>query len=307
MGIGSSIAESRGVTEKAVLEIADFNVKKEKENAAPKPSAGVVPGGGFVGAGSFNKDIIKGALKGAGLDLASMGADTDDGFDEYGNIQRYRYNVMFNPEEISITGYGGEEIPTNEYNGRRGGPQEGQKPPEGPPPPGPHGPHGPHRPSSRMATPQTRIDFSVRIVLDKTDPQNAFYGDKFTLGQTSIAMGAAKAVIRGVSKDKNQYTVQPDVEALTAAVRDRKKRLCRFIWGDMIYEGLLSSVSADYVMFNINGEPCRAFVTINMVLYDQGDLPASKSLWEKEYTDDFSSGASIRARAKALTVHMGEI
>ncbi len=301
MSVKESFAQMMGCVEKAVFEIASFEVKQAQEKEAPKASAGAgVPGGGngMAGTGEFNDKVVGDALNQAGIDKSALGVEGDKGFQEYGNLKRYRYQVMFNPEDINITGYGGEEVATQDFVPKPPGMGADNQNPPGPPPEPGKGNRPRPKPTSRMATQTTRIDFNVRIVIDRTDPQDAFYGDKFTLSQTSLAREALK-------QDK-EHSVQRDVEALTAAVRDRKKRLCRFVWGDMVYEGLLNSVSADYVMFNTKGEPCRAVVTIGMVLYDQHDIPAAKTIWDKEYSKDFGTSNAAKERSKAITVHMGE-
>ncbi len=300
------ISEMLGVTEKAVLEIASFEVKQGKENDAQKVTAGT----GAEGLGDFDQGVVDEALNSAGVDKSAIGLGEGEGFKEYGKVKRYRYNVMFNPEEIRVSGYGGEEVPTQEYAAKPNG-----KPPEPPKPDEGKGGHHGHRhhplPTSRMATPQTRMDFNVKLVLDKSDPIHAFYGDKFTLSQTNMVRDAAK-IYKSASNamsgkdDSGDYSVQADVEAISAAVRDKKKRLCRFVWGDMVYEGMLNTVSADYVMFNMDGTPCRAYLTIGMVLYDRFDLAASQSLWVKKYNESFSSAKANQEYAKAITVHEGE-
>lgn len=282
MGILDSAAQLLGVTEKAILEIADFSGKKPEYTDAAKVSAGA---GSLGGLGSFSKDVVKQAMSAAGI------AGADQGFEDFGKIHRYRYNVLFNPAELTITGYGGEEVATQDF---RKVPEK--KPGEGQgaanPQQGAGGGQGQRPklppPSSRMAAANTRIDFNVRLIIDRTDNQDAFYADKFTLSQTSIAKGVAKAIKAGVNSKKEKHnTVQEDVEALSAIARDKNKRLARFVWGDMIYEGMINSINAEYAMFNVNGEPCRAYVTIGMVLYDKDDLPSSMNLWQKRYKKSF--------------------
>ena len=153
-----------------------------------------------------------------------------------------------------------------------------------------------------MAAADTHIEMSVKFVFDKTNPQDAFYADKFTLSATNIALGATKAIKNNVSS--KSYSVQPEVEALTAIVRDQKKRLAKFVWGDMIYEGLINSVNAEYQMFNVNGEPCRATVSITMVLYDVNDMGADVTIWQREYQKDFGGDAGALAGAAGLNVGM---
>jgi hypothetical protein len=84
-------------------------------------------------------------------------------------------------------------------------------------------------------------------------------------------------------------SVQPEVEALTSVVRSGTKRLVRFVWGDMVYEGVLNNVNAEYVMFNPNGEPVRAYVSMSMVLYDEEVAGANTDIWQREYMKDFYS------------------
>ncbi len=286
MGVTDSAAEMLGVTEKAIIEIADTSGRQPQFAAAPKPDAGA---GTMAGKGDFNTDNVKQAMGNAGVEVEyEEGHVGQQGFEDFGKLQRYRYNVLFNPEEINVTGYGGEEMPTQDF--RQVPPRPGDNPE---PPPqdgeggGHHHHHGPHHgfpgPSSRMASSNTRIDFSVKFVIDRTDNSEAFFEDKFTLSQTTIAKNAAKTAM---GKDKVN-TVQADVEALSAVARDRHKRLARFVWGDMIYEGMITSVNAEYVMFNMNGEPCRAYVTLNMVLFDNDEMPSSKTMWQSRYIESF--------------------
>ena len=301
MGLGAMV----GVTQKAILEIADFSGKTPSYVDAAKPAAGV---GSLTGKGDFSASVVD-KVKSQVMEGAK-GSLGKAGFENFGQIHRYRYEVLFNPEELSITGYGGEEVPTQDFR------RKPDKPPEPKDPDGEGGkgrrngpPHGFPGPSSRMAASNTRIDMSVRFVIDRTNNMDAFYGDKFTLGASSIVQGAgtlAKNLSVGAynkAKGKKAVnTVQADVEALSALARDRTKRLARFVWGDMIYEGLINSVSADYVMFNVNGEPCRANVTINMVLFDNDELPSSKSLWQNRYIECFNPKA--KGTVDELAAHL---
>ena len=145
---------------------------------------------------------------------------------------------------------------------------------------------------SSMASATTRIDMSFKIAFDKSNPQDAFFSDKFTLSQTNLAKGALRSGLKAAGKMSN--SVQPEVEALTALVRSGNKRLTRFVWGDMAYEGVLNSVNAEYVMFNCNGEPCRAFVSLNMVLYDADVAGANTDIWQTEYMRDIYSIADSK-------------
>ena len=287
-----------GGNKKAILEIADFSERNIKEEKAQKPSAGKP---GMSNLGGFSSDAMKSYA--SGLDkLESLSKKLSDnigaitggkGFDSYSKIKRYRFEVQFNPEELYITGYGGEELPiinyrTKDKEGKEGDAKDkkGEKDPNkiGDVPLG----------GSHMASASTRIDMRFKLIFDQVNIQDAFFADKFTLSQTNIVKGVGSAVKKGIGKatDKakqGHWTVQTEVEALTAIVRDPNKRLARFVWGDMAYEGVINHVNAEYVMFNVNGEPIRAFVNISMVLFDAEVSGANTDIWKNEYNKDFGS------------------
>nr|WP_297703883.1 hypothetical protein [uncultured Butyrivibrio sp.] len=254
-----------GLNQKAILEIADFSDCKPKKNNAAKPQAGGAGGDAAKAkvSSGFSANAVKDYAKGLGVDQVTGG----QAFLQYKNYKKYRFECQFNPAEITINGYGGEELPVQDFG------QPGQELQKG------------H--SSTMATASTHIDMSFRLIFDKTNIQDAFYSDKFTLGTTNIAKGVATGIKKAITGQG--YSVQPEVEALTAIARDNFKRLARFAWGDMVYEGVINSVSAEYVMFNVTCEPIRAFVNINMVLFDKDVAGAHTEFWAKEYLKDIYS------------------
>ncbi len=56
----------------------------------------------------------------------------------------------------------------------------------------------------------------------------------------------------------------------------------KFVWGDMIYQGILNGVNAEYTMFNVNGEPCRATVNLRLVLLDD-EYADQKRIWMRKF------------------------
>lgn len=88
------------------------------------------------------------------------------------------------------------------------------------------------------------------------------------------------------NQDEPNCSVQPEVEALTAIVRDEKKRMATFTWGKKSYQGAINSVNATYKMFNSIGEPLRASVAISMTVYDERVSGALSDIWADEYMKD---------------------
>ena len=280
MGIGDSVLQGAkdmlGANKKAILEIADFNEASIKVNSAPSPSSsgGGKPSGMSTGDTGFSSRSIRQAAGSVGAEVIGEG---NNAFISFNNFRKYRFTCQFNPDSIDISGFGGEELATERFRttGERPGEENG----------------------SIMAAAETHIEMHFRLIFDKCNIQDAFYIDKFTLSATNIGKGAATAISKARGKS---YSVQPEVEALTAIVRDRKKTLARFAWGDMVYEGVINSVSAEYVMFNVNCEPIRAFVNIGMILYDEEVDGAHSDVWMKEYLKDIYSikDAGITDRIK---------
>ena len=271
MGVGSGMLQGLkdmvGANKKAVLEIADFNKADIKINKAAKPSSsgGATPSGMSTGDAGISSRAIRQAATAAGVEVVGEG---NNAFISFQNFRKYRFNCQFNPETIEVSGFGGEELATEKFR------TQDERP-------------GEKGTGSVMASATTHIEMHFKLVFDKCNIQDAFYIDKFTLSGTNLVKGAATAIKSGVTG--KGYSVQPEVEALTAIVRDRKKTLARFVWGDMAYEGIINSISAEYVMFNVNCEPIRAFVNVGMILYDEEVDGAHSDVWIKEYLNDIYS------------------
>lgn len=103
----------------------------------------------------------------------------------------------------------------------------------------------------------TKINLSFTLIFDKTD-----------------------------NLDSDNCSVKTEVEALTAIVRDEKKQMATFTWGDKSYQGAINSVNAEYKMFNHNCEPVRASVAIGMTVYDESVSGALSDIWAGEYMKD---------------------
>ena len=269
MGVFDFVKSAAGLTEKAVIIVGDSSDVKIEEVKAQKPSAGA--GAGVPSASmkvpDFNTSLVEGFLS-----TDDQRNSKDKKFEAVGSVKKYRFEVQFNPAEITISGYGGERLPTQSFaNIPVPNPGEGQKQNQQHKPPG-----GRPRIGSRVAAADTRITMHFRVVFDKTPAQNMIANNK--------AVKAVKA-IAGIDSG----SVQDEVEALHAIARDDKKRLAMFIWGDMIYEGIINGIDSEYVMFKPNGQPIRANVNISMLLYAEHDLGKNVDIWRHEYDRDFYS------------------
>ncbi|MCD8326439.1 MAG: hypothetical protein LUC90_07085 [Lachnospiraceae bacterium] len=160
------------------------------------------------------------------------------------------FEVKFNPSSLHLSGYGGGQVTKTSYTDKTT--------------------------EVAMADGVLRIGLDVKLLFDKTDPADAFMADKLNLSASAVAANAAKAALNLAGK--SDYSVQPEVEAFTAALHSEETREIAFCWGPMRYAGLLERVSARYTMFNTIGQPTRAEVSLSIICVDNeltdGNIPA---------------------------------
>lgn len=298
--LGGMAAQTLGNVEKAVIEIADFTRRQPTVEAAPKPGGGNsgIGIGGLEGfdeglAGSFGASL--GALKTLKDEAGKIaGVKNSDGtaFEINRDFQKFRFEVPFNPAELTLTGYGGEEMMVQHFTKKEDeAPKPGGNPPD----------QKDFKPSNRISAVSSHIELNIPLQFDKTNNQDAFYGDKFSLGTTNIARGVGKLVKDTITNESN-YTVQNEVEAFTHIMRHKQMHLMSFTWGDMSYQGILNGVNAEYTMFNVNGEPCRATVTLRLVLLDS-DFEDQKRIWVQKYRNNVGVTDQNELEHGAIEMH----
>lgn len=265
-----------GNLEKAVIEIIDMRgrelIREEAVNAGGSSGTALQGlNGGLISGASSSMNLMSTAST-----LAGTAAITDSILDMagtavaskfkgeinllHGATKKYFY-VQFNPSELSFSGYGGGLSTKTDFTSSS---------------------------SISFEPVQVRITMDVRLIFDKVDPQDAFMGDKLNTAPTSLITGAAKAVKS--KKGKKDQSVQTEVEGFMAALRSPYTRRITFHWGKMIYTGILNRVSAEYQMFNVNGQPIRAAVNLSLVCADQEVMPNSMGSWQKQYEAAFGAG-----------------
>ena len=279
-----------GVTSKAIIEITDIRARDIEETDMSSYKVSSKGLGGFSGTMAqayASKEFASGvtkklqALKDTMPDLKEEDVITQ--FLKSG-VKR-QYEVMFNPSDITIGGYGGGKFPTTVF-------EDSPKK------------HTDLRSSSLLSS-TARIVFSCKLIFDRTKPSQAFYSDRYTFNATRLGREVGAVIKQYGMKQDTGSSVQQEVEAFIAALRDPCTRMISFNWGDMCYEGILNQANADYTMFNINGQPCRGTVNLSILCADDKVYKHSSDLFSQKYDKYWSSSvtdpkSTIKKGAAAL-------
>ena len=118
--------------------------------------------------------------------------------------------------------------------------------------------------SRTMAVEDAKLNLTVTLYFDDMHPYDAFMWEKFTAGLTAKGMGnLAKMGMEAAGKQRT-HSVQGQVEALVATLRNPYTRFISFRWADFAFTGQLNTVQANYTMFSPAGRPIRAQVLLRI-------------------------------------------
>ncbi len=290
-----------GINEKAVIEVIDLRKAREpSEQGAVTPGnkATVVNNQGTEKVGFVDETTLADVLD--PLDPSKINEENpieNHMKADLKNVKAKYFTVHFNPNTLRMTGHSGGLVKKTDFTKSMEpeGQEQQQQQQQGEEQKDKKG-------SIAYGPGKTYIDFSVSLLFDKVDNQDAFLEDKLAMSPTSLGKGVAKAVKNGIGRnfgkaedDPNRkaegYTVQPEVEGFIAALRNENTRLITFHWGDFYCTGILRNVNAVYTMFSINGRPIRATVDLTVTCADSEIFPRNILSWNKLYQKSFSNGS----------------
>ncbi|MCR5251313.1 MAG: hypothetical protein K6E50_11965 [Lachnospiraceae bacterium] len=260
------VANNLGAIEKAIIEIVDARPEGHG-GAQPQQAAPQAPhaqGGGKTKIKApkttYTRDIDKKSLFDDMKSQVTEFKDKNVG-EIFGQAGVKQYVVQFNPSSLTLRGFGSGFTPIMTY--------------------------GTNGAMTQSTSQSVSINFNVRLILDQVDPFDSFMADKLNVSPTQLAQNAVKTglTIAGVKK----ITVQDTAEAFVGALRSPYTRIITFHWGDMNYSGLLNGVTVNYVMFNQQGEPVRAYLDLSLRNNVSDLLPNSLGPWLDAYKAAFMS------------------
>lgn len=113
------------------------------------------------------------------------------------------------------------------------------------------------------------VVLNLDLLFDDMSIQDAFMLDRLNF----LTVGNAEDTVRNISRKvfgdrtglgKKEHSVRVPIEGIVALIKNTMTRDVMFIWSDMIFAGELSSVNAQYTMFNTSGNPVRGTVSISI-------------------------------------------
>lgn len=143
--------------------------------------------------------------------------------------------------------------------------------------------------SRTMAAEDAKLTLTVVLYFDDMDTYDAFMWEKFTSGITAKGIANGVKLTKDLAKKQKPRSVQWQVEALIAALRDPYTRTISFRWANFSFIGQLNTVRANYTMFSTSGRPIRAEVLLRI----QHEMdPAMLHNWYASFEEAFGSDGS---------------
>lgn len=133
------------------------------------------------------------------------------------------------------------------------------------------------------------VEMTVTLLFDAVFPADSFMWEKYSTGLTS-AVSAQNIKTIASAAQKKVYSVQPQIEALIAALRDPYTRIITFCWADFSFKGQVNQIMSKYTMFSVSGRPVRGEVTLR--LRQSSDDIESIGKWSQAFEDAFGGDSA---------------
>lgn len=150
----------------------------------------------------------------------------------------------------------------------------------------------------RESVERPSVTLSVTLYFDQFNKADAFRSTVLNpnLNAADIATNVATGIAKLAGKT---FSVQPQVEAILAALYNNYTRYITFCWTDFSFTGYLVNASAQYTMFSTSGNPIRASVSLRI----QQELdPVNLNSWYKNLDTAFG-----RSGVSSLTNSLGSL
>lgn len=128
------------------------------------------------------------------------------------------------------------------------------------------------------------FELTVTLFFDAVFPADSFMWEKYANTLTSPVSAQNIKTVAAMATHK-VYSVQPQVEGLIAALRDKNTNTVTFFYGGFNFTGNVRHVVAKYTMFSASGRPVRAEVTLR--IRQKYDCFDPNNSWRSAYESAF--------------------
>lgn len=262
-----------GRVTKAIIEIEDERATPAQVTVTEEP---VRRAGGLLASASALDGLASQVTEAVSSGTQAVQQLTQTATQAAALPQNKRFEVKFNPSEISFQAQGGTRVSkTNFLPGGRVDMQYVQMKP--------------------------MVQIRVPLVFEDMERTETFMMEKLTDPTALVRTGVTAGIAAVTGK---VHSVRPQVEGFVGALRNNRTRKVTFLWGNMAYKGVLNEVSAAYTMFSIDGHPVRATVNIGILCGDETERDGNMGQWQASYQRAFAGNAS---KLESLTQNVGNL
>ena len=145
---------------------------------------------------------------------------------------------------------------------------------------------------TRALSVQNEIEMHVELIFDDMSVQDSFMEEKFELTAAGNILSSGKNVYRACDNDntglgRKNRTVRIPVDGIVALINNKLTRSVMFVWSSMVFSGELSGVQARYTMFNPQGNPVRAVVSLSINQGTKNWNDQERQYWDSAYRKFF--------------------
>ncbi len=116
---------------------------------------------------------------------------------------------------------------------------------------------------------------------------------------TGLSLSTITSGIANLIKGRDYYNIAPIVDGICSLCNDVETQYITFAWGELQFFGVLEEVTADYVMFDADGKPIRAKLSMSIrqsskITKDenkQSVAQQSQNYWNDAYNNFFGKGS----------------
>ena len=127
---------------------------------------------------------------------------------------------------------------------------------------------------------------TVQLYFDDINVADAFPATALAEPNANVSGGLEMATATAVNI-AGGYSIKKKVDGLISLLLHKRTREVIFVWNDLFFHGNIISVSANYSMFNHNGNPIKAVVDLQ-IRQNNNTFKSEQKYWEDAFELGFT-------------------